>query len=292
MSFSDRLSYMIATPEVASNAQAWAGDPTVILPQLAELGYRGVEIQTRDPREIDTGAFRAALNGAGLRPIGLSIGPATQLDGLFFSAPDESVRAEARARMRVAIDFAADLGATVAVGGVRGRLSWAPTAEIGRAWVDEGFEDALEHASRRGVLLVLEPQSRGVTDLFNRMSSALEYVAEHDSEFLAIEADTYHMALEETSVVGALVQAFSSGKLAHVQVADSNRLAPGLGHLNWVDILAVLGGAGYTGWLGVEVGQIPDSAAAATLSQSFLAQVDAAVTAGQGPEHHVPRSRR
>jgi len=41
--------------------------------------------------------------------------------------------------------------------------------------------------------------------------------------------------------------------LKHVHVADSNRLAPGMGHLNFERLVNVLKSIGYDGYLTVEI---------------------------------------
>jgi D-psicose/D-tagatose/L-ribulose 3-epimerase len=71
------------------------------------------------------------------------------------------------------------------------------------------------------------------------------------------------MALEERSVPAALVTAHRSGLLRHVQLSDSNRLAPGWGFLNWADIFATLDALDYDRWICIEALQSPESEAVA-----------------------------
>jgi sugar phosphate isomerase/epimerase len=275
-----KLSYMVATPEVKTSALAWVGDGDVILPRIAEIGFDGVELQLRDPREFDVGHFTRRLTKVGLGVVGVSIGPAANSEGLYLTSPDETVRAEARARMRLAIECAAEWNCTVALGGVRGRVGWAPSPRVGQSWLDEGIGDAVAYADQLKVRLALEPQSRYVTDTFNSVSAALDYVSTYECDGFGIEADTYHLSLEERSVVGALARAHASGKLFHVQVADSNRQAPGWGHLNWIDIVSVLRHSGYLGWLGVETSQSPDSEQSAVQSYRYIRAVDQVAAGG------------
>ena len=67
----------------------------------------------------------------------------------------------------------------------------------------------------------------------------------------------FHQALEEKSIVASLITA--RPYLAHVQLGDSNRLAPGQGFLPWRDIVEVLRALNYDGWLSMEFTQKPDS---------------------------------
>jgi sugar phosphate isomerase/epimerase len=65
--------------------------------------------------------------------------------------------------------------------------------------------------------------------------------------------------MEEKSLLASIVAGQRSGRMTYYQISDSNRLAPGWGHHNWVDIVEVLRASGYDGWLSMEFTQQPDS---------------------------------
>jgi 5-keto-L-gluconate epimerase len=54
------------------------------------------------------------------------------------------------------------------------------------------------------------------------------------------------------------VAGYRSGYMTYLQVADSNRLAPGSGNFNFIDIVETLRAVGYDGWLAMEFQQTPD----------------------------------
>jgi sugar phosphate isomerase/epimerase len=73
---------------------------------------------------------------------------------------------------------------------------------------------------------------------------------------LGVMGDTFHMNIEETSIADAFRK---TGKyLTHVHFADSNRAAPGKGHLDFVPILKALKEIGYAGYIAFEL--LPASA--------------------------------
>lgn len=257
------LSFVVASPEVTQSPIAWVGWSATVLGQLAEIGYGGVEVQVRDPATIDRTRLRTDLRTAGLAVAGVSTGPISGEDGLYLTAADDAVRKGAMQRLRAAVELGADLGTHVAIGGIRGMSTWAPDRATAMAWLRQGVEGVIERAAQLDVPVVLEPQSRHVTDIFNRIDQTIEFIKSIGSPLLGIEADSYHMALEERSVLAALVQVHRAGLLRHVQIGDSNRLAPGWGHLNWGDFFATLCALDYSGWVSVESAQIPDSRAAA-----------------------------
>jgi 5-keto-L-gluconate epimerase len=264
-----KLSYMVGTPEVKVMPAAWVGDPAAVLGEIAEIGYGGVELQTRDPRAFDTAAFLRHTANAGLTITGVSTAPAVNEDKLYLTSPDETVRQETVRRLTAAAELASEYGTHVTIGRIRGQAAWAPTRKTAFTWFRVGLSQIVERAAALGVRVVLEPQSRP-GDMFNTMGEALSFLEDFGSDVMAVEADSYHMALEERSIPAALVTAHRSGRLIHVQVSDSNRLAPGWGHLNWMDFFDTLRALDYAGWICIEATQSPDSRTVARQAFRFV----------------------
>jgi sugar phosphate isomerase/epimerase len=67
-------------------------------------------------------------------------------------------------------------------------------------------------------------------------------------------------------------EAFESGRgsIGYVHVADSNRLAPGWGHIPFDEIFQVLSDIGYDGYLTAEILPKPDPDSAARQAARFL----------------------
>ena len=103
------------------------------------------------------------------------------------------------------------------------------------------------------------------------MAETVEFIESMEKDGidnLVLEADMFHQALEEKSIVAAMVTA--RPYLAHVQLGDSNRLAPGQGFLPWRDIIEVLRALKYDAWLSMEFTQKPDSPTAAQQAMEFI----------------------
>ena len=63
-------------------------------------------------------------------------------------------------------------------------------------------------------------------------------------------ADFFHMNIEETDIPASIRA--NAARVVYVHVADSNRLQPGRGHLDFRPGFAALKAIGYDGWLGIE----------------------------------------
>lgn len=99
--------------------------------------------------------------------------------------------------------------------------------------------------------IAVEPWNRYETYLINRMDQAIAFVDEVARPAVGVMADTFHMAIEETDIAAAIRRA--GARLTHVHLADSNRAAPGYGHLDFAPVLAAIADIGYEGWISYEL---------------------------------------
>jgi len=76
-----------------------------------------------------------------------------------------------------------------------------------------------------------------------------------NSKRLKLMVDTYHMNIEESSIGASIIDV--KDLLAYVHVADSNRLAPGRGHIDFKDFLALLNILNYNNYLSLEITPLP-----------------------------------
>ena len=106
-------------------------------------------------------------------------------------------------------------------------------------------------AAPYGVTLMIEPVNRYRVGLVRTIAEATRMALEIDMPNIAIVPDTFHMNIEESiSIPAALAQGGSLIKALHV--GENNRHAPGLGALNWMEILRTLGDIGFDGCLSHE----------------------------------------
>jgi len=132
------------------------------------------------------------------------------------------------------------------------------------------LRECCDAAGRLGVRLALEPLNRYETTLINTAAEGLALIEEVGAPNLGLLLDTFHMNIEEPSIEGS-IQACGQ-HILHFHVADSNRWAPGAGHLDFGSILAALRATGYDGWISGEFMPVPD---AATASQAAMAHLRA-----------------
>ena len=268
----DKIAYMSVTPDVNGPMPlSWVADLDTVIPAIKALGYKGIELQTRKPTEFDWKATRKKIDDAGLTIVGISTGPIGIEDGLYICHKDADGRKQAIERYKTVLDLAGEWGVDSSIGGFRGRASMMESRAAALDHFRQTVGELATIAKSKGRKIVLEPQNRINTDFLMTMAETVEFIQSMEKDGidnLVLEADMFHQALEEKSIVASLITA--RPYLAHVQLGDSNRLAPGQGFLPWRDIVETLRALEYDAWLSMEFTQKPDSPTCARQAMEFI----------------------
>ena len=227
----------------------------------AKLGYMGLEVAPftlgDEPHlmsEAEAAALRRAASDAGVAITGLHWLLITP-KGLSISTPDKSVRDATADVLERLIGLCAVLGGSVLVHGSPAQRSVPEGEDLAttRSRALEVFARIARAAEREGVTYCLEPLARRETDFVNTVSDAVSIVDEIGSDAFRTMIDTSAAGLTETEPVGDLItQWLPTGKIAHIQVNDRNRRAPGQGEDDFVSILSAIERCGYEGIVAVE----------------------------------------
>jgi sugar phosphate isomerase/epimerase len=217
--------------------------------RLVRLGYEAVEVEgepeTHDPKRIKKLAEDAGLAVGSVCP-----NFTAERD---LAHPDEDVRNAALSYLREVSGFAAELGAPLFIVAPTAYSRVQPVADPHDEWkwAVEGIGKTGEHAVSLGVGLTLECWNRYGTYMLNRLDEGARMWRETGLTNGGIMADTFHMNVEERSIPGA-IRDFGA-LLNHVHLSDSNRLAPGLGHVDFTHVLEALRDVRYGGVLAFEL---------------------------------------
>jgi sugar phosphate isomerase/epimerase len=168
---------------------------------------------------------------------------------------------------REMIDLAADFGKIANIGRVRGQIGNRPRQVVEDLFVAVARE-LCDYALPKGVTLILEPVNRYETDFINSVEEGIEVMKKIDRKNMMLMPDTFHMNIEDKQIGPVLAKNIDYIKYIHF--ADSNRLAPGEGNLNFQEIFDYLLEAKYDGWITAEILPDPDPDTAASQTASFL----------------------
>ncbi|HEY0821818.1 MAG TPA: sugar phosphate isomerase/epimerase family protein [Rhizobacter sp.] len=215
--------------------------------RLHAHGISALEI-AGEPEQYDTREVRALLRDHGLSCWGavtLTLGERN------LAARDAAQREATVDYMKRVVTMVKELDGQIVslVPLTVGKVVPDATPEEEWRWVVEGVKAVYEHAQRAGVRIAIEPLNRFETYLINRTDQALA-LADAVGPDCGVCLDVFHMNIEEADLHAAFRQA--RGRIHDVHLADSNRFALGMGHLDFGAILSTLREVGYEGALSLE----------------------------------------
>lgn len=237
------------------------------IPKAPQLGFNGVELALKRADEINAGQLQTLLAQNQMEVSCISTGQVYADQGLMFTEANAAKRAQVKLVFKELIDLAADFGQLVNIGRVRGRIGERPRNEAEQLFIDLA-QELCDYAHPKGVTLILEPVNRYEIDFINSVEEGVDLMKKVNRPNMMLMPDIFHMNIEDRTIGPELAKHIDFVKYIHF--ADSNRLAPGQGHLDFRQLLNHLFHARYDGWVSVEILPVPDPDTAARQSADFL----------------------
>lgn len=246
----------------------------------AKLGYMGLEVAPftlgDEPHLMsasEAATYRRQAEAAGIEITGLHWLLITP-KGLSITTPDATLRARTTDVLERLVGLCAMMGGSVLVHGSpqQRAVPEGDSRDIALERAMEVFARVAAAAEREGVTYCLEPLARRETDFVNTVAEAVEIVDAIDSPGFRTMIDTSAAGATETETVSDLINTWlPRGKIAHIQVNDRNRRAPGQGEDQFIPIAQALQKNAYEGVVAVEpFDYIPDGPTTAARAIGYL----------------------
>ncbi len=219
----------------------------VTVRRLAKYGYESIEI-SGEPDKYNTKEVRKLLQEHNLRCWGAVT---LMFPGLCFPSKDQATREKTVKYVKDCITMIKELeGEEITiVPGTVGKVNPDAKPEQEWQWAVDGLKECYAHGQASGVKLALEPLNRFETYFISRGDQALA-LAEAVGPNCGVCLDAFHLNIEEADMLATIRRA--GNRLYDFHVADNNRLACGMGSLNWSAIIRTLKSIGYDGAITVE----------------------------------------
>ena len=245
--------------KVEKGLSLFAGDLEKAFSMAKELGFDGIEISVADSKEISVSELRDLVNKYQINISAIATGGAAVRDGLIFSSPEKSIRQSAVQRIKKHIDFASHFKAVVVIGLIKGWVigNYSQSED----YITECLKECNEYAKEKNIDIALEPINRFQEDFFHSILDCKKYLDKVQLSNVKMMIDTFHMNIEDADMWENMRQA--KDYIIHVHYSDSNRLAPGMGHFDFLKMTKVLKEINYSGYISAEILPIPDSYTAA-----------------------------
>lgn len=239
--------------DLACQSAAFTTDPfseefACSLPVLKDAGYRRVVLGPLDPASRGIEALGQRIHDAGLVPITMAV----QSPGANVTSDEPTVRRRGFEQLRRFVDMTGRMGGDQLNGvpyGVHGDTTARP-AEGTLANTAQLVGDVADEAAAAGVLMTFEVVNRYETAVLNTAAQAVRFVELSGSRNLKIHLDTFHMAIEEPDLVGAVAHALPH--LGYLEFGQSSRGLLSKGSLDLARVLEEVQTLGYAGRFGVE----------------------------------------
>jgi sugar phosphate isomerase/epimerase len=247
----------------------------VTVRRLARYGYKSIEI-SGEPDVFETKDLRRLLTENGIACWGAV---SLMFEGRDLIHADEAVRASSIGYLNGCVTMVKELDGyemTIVPSQV-GKVAPMDTPEQEWAWAVDSLKEVYAHGQGEGIRIALEPLNRFETNFLNRADQAV-LLAEAVGPDCGVCLDTFHLNIEEADMLEAIRN--SKERLVDFHVADNNRMACGMGSLDWPLIVRTLKEVGYDGALTVEF-VAPLDRTPANPYQNAVAAAEAELTAEQ-----------
>ncbi len=268
-----KLSVAVAGKQAPPSAfVVWRGFEESIS-KAADLGYHGIELALKTAEDVDPHQLSSWLSKHNMEVSCISTGQVFATLGLYFTHPDASMRRKVIDLFDGLTALAADFGRMVNVGRTRGFIGEGQSRQEAEQLFIETSRQICDSAGERGVTIIIEPVNRYEINFVNNLDQGADLLAKVGRDNLGLMPDVFHMNIEDAHIGASLAK--HAALVKYIHFADSNRWAPGWGHLDFDDVFAGLRAAHFDGWSSIEILPEPDpDSAARKAAETILPMIE------------------
>lgn len=214
--------------------------------EITAAKHLGVDSTPQYRREVKQWIQDAGIACSGLHYI---------FDGsVKLATPDRELNAKCLEYLCKVIDLSADMEAETVIvgsGGTTRSFDEGVDRAEGILRMADVIRKAGDYAAGKNVVLAMEAINRYETNFLNTMQEATEFAQLVDHPCVRTMADTYHINIEEANPVESMRK--YGYALQNLHMADSNRHAPGTGHMDFKALADALLETGFDKYCSFEV---------------------------------------
>lgn len=256
-----KIAVTVAGSEAKESAfVVWRGFEESII-KASECGYDGVELALKDASEIDEGRLKQWLELYGMEVSCISTGQVFADRGMYFTHQDPVIHRETVGVFAGLIKLASVFGGKVNIGRARGFIPEGSSRQMTEKRFIETMREICDIAGQYNVEMILEPVNRYEINFINSVDEGAAILEQVGRTNCGLQPDVFHMNIEDDDIGKSLMR--NKKWIRYVHLADSNRYAPGMGHIDFQGVFDALRMADYDGWVSVEIlpGEDPDKMA-------------------------------
>lgn len=222
-----------------------------LINKVHHIGFDLIEICIEDPDVIDPKRTFEYLEKEGIGALVCgAFGPNRDI-----SSENKEIREQGIGYLKACIEIALILGSPLVSGPMysttgKTRLLSPEDKKQQWNWAVENMKRIADYAGERGIKLAIEPLNRYETDFLNTVEQGLAFIHEINRDNVGFLLDTFHMNLEEKSIIDAIKLA--GNKIFNFHTCENDRGTPGTGHIPWKEVFLALQAVHYDGPVVIE----------------------------------------
>lgn len=236
--------------------------------KASHIGYDGIELALKGAEEINPPLLSSWLKQYNMEVSAITTGQIFSEKKLYMTMKDEAQKMIMIKEFFELIKASSPFTDKINIGRCRGCIELGDSQRETEQRLIHIMRIICDYALTYGMKILIEPVNRYECNFINTLKEAQDILCKIDRKNCGIHADLFHMNIEEPSIENSLVKYQDSIKYIHV--ADSNRYAPGMGHLNLKAIFDILKEMNYHNWVSVEILPIINPDEMAIKSIEFL----------------------
>jgi 5-keto-L-gluconate epimerase len=245
-----------------------------------EMRFDGVELSVKSSKALDVAKTRDLLKSLDLVVPAIGTGQLNIDEGLSFADVDANIRSKTVEKFKDLIDVAEAFNARIIIGFIAGKIENYSGDSLDQKKeamkrICGCIQDCLDYGTK-AVQVLIEPLHRFNTNIFNTLQDVISFIDSNfhgeDKARIGVLADTWHMNIEEAVIAQAVSDNYE--RIKHVHFADSNRKSPGMGHIDFREIISVLLKKKYEGFISFEMIPFPDPIRAAQAALEYSKAIE------------------
>ena len=241
----------------------------------AKIGYDGLELFMRNPKEQNAAYIKRLGDDAGISFAAISTGLEYTLNGFCLIDENSAKRAAAIDRLKEHIDFAAEIKSCVIAGIMRGNIPDFAQKDKYYGYLSEALVTVCDYAKACGVNIVVEAIIRYINNYLCTVPETVDYLHSLKKDNLGIHIDSHHMNVEDSDIRNATL--YCGDSLKYVHFSDSNRAYPGSGSFDFKTMMNTLMDMDYRGYITVECPPLPTSLDCADRALRYMKHLQALI---------------
>lgn len=237
-----------------------------------EAGYKAIELHIRNPKQYDGENLLAVADSKGLGFAGIATGMEYTRNHLSLIDMDSNIRMSAIQRLEEHIDLAQMLDCPVIIGIMRANIPDFDRYAFYEGLLTDSLTRLADYAQKKEVRIVFEAINFYINNYLNTVEDTFDYLRRIGKPNLKIHIDSHSMNISDANNARSI--RYCGNNLGYVHFSDSNRLRPGLGHMNFKEMLDVLDEVGYDDYISIECIPTPDPKTCAFECMEYLKKIE------------------